>query len=317
MHRFSIPKIPPQDTGTPDAPPQVPIPATHRPAESRRPRRGRGAALVIEDDVSVARFFRRSLMAAGFEVTVARSGIDGVAAARQRPFAAVLLDMRLPDLDGLEVLRTLSTECRDSRVVVISGYLTVKTTVEAIRLGASEVLEKPVSEETLLAAVAAAALGRAHAATEPPGVDGLAAGGGEDRSVAHRWACDLMRGCVAPRDSKTLALWAKSAGTSIRMLCERCGMLDIKPHDARDLMRALFAMLKAERERCAPHVLLDIADSRTLQSFRGKAGPDFAASRDLATINRFLDSQRFVDPCNYGVTVLRSQIARLLTSGVS
>ena len=65
----------------------------------------------------------------------------------------------------------------------------------------------------------------------------------------------------------------------------------MKPHDARDLMRALFAMLTSHRQKCPPHVLLDIADSRTLRAFRLKAGPDFRATRDIDAINRFLDSR--------------------------
>lgn len=136
---------------------------------------------------------------------------------------------------------------------------------------------------------------------------------GNGRSLTQRWAADIVKGCAAEQDPRTLRTWARTAATSTTMISERCAMLGIKPHDARDLTRAIFAMLKAAEQQCAPDLLLDIADSRTLRGFRRKAGPAFQSTRDLDSLNRFLDSQAFVDPCNFGVTVLRSQLAKLLS----
>lgn len=272
-------------------------------------------ALVIEDDRSAAELFRRTLQLAGFEVTVTSSGSEGIRAARQRQFAGILLDIRLPDLNGLNVLRTLSAERNEARIVVLSGYLTVKLAVEAIRLGACEVLEKPVDVDQLVAAVAGFTSAESDAAVEPMEPDrGFVVAPIEEpdgHSIAHRWAKDIVKGCLGSRDSKTLTTWARLAGTSITMICQRCEMLEIKPHDARDLMRALYAMLGGDEHRCEPHVLLDISDRRTLQAFRRKAGPGFQPTRDLGAISRFLESQRFVDPNNYGVTVLRSLLVQV------
>jgi ActR/RegA family two-component response regulator len=285
------------------------------------PMQGAAAALIIEDDWLVAESFGRSLRSAGFGVTVANSGSEGIALARLRQFAVIVLELRLPDISGLEVLRTLSAARNHTRLVVVSGYLTVRLTIEAIKLGASDVLEKPVSAEQLVRAVATPTFVQALAEPEPV----TAAAGAlvvpdadtHNHSVAHRWAADIVKGCAINRDSKTLADWARRIGTSSTMICERCSMLDIKPHDARDLMRALFAMMQGQEQRCAPHVLLDIADARTLQTFRKKAGPAFQATRDPDAINRFLDSQSFVDPHNYGLTILRSLLARMLSAGAA
>lgn len=277
---------------------------------------GRSSALIIEDDLPVAELFRRSLQSAGFDVTVTVTGSDGLMAVRRCQFAAIVLDVRLPDVDGLEILRMLSTERNGARVVVVSGGLTSKVTAEAFRRGADDVLEKPVTAKELVAAVATASLMRPDSPAVQPKADGRPVVvwnlTDADHSVAHRWARDIVKGCVASQDSRTLAAWARSAGTSATMIWERCRMFDIKPHDARDLMRALFAMLTSDRQGCAPHALLDIADSRTLQAFRRKAGAHFRPTRDIDVINRFLDSQRFVAPHNFAVRVLRLQLAKLL-----
>lgn len=272
--------------------------------------------LVIDDDSVVAEFYRRSLLAAGFAVDIAHSGSEGIRAARERAFSAVVLDIRLPDMDGLEVLKAISAERRDARIVIVSGYLTIGVTIDAASLGVHSILEKPVASERLIGAI------KAHTFRMPSSVSTkvhlqrpslpvpLAI---NCNSVAHRWAIDVLKGCTSTGDSRTLASWAKEAGTSTTMICERCSMLDIKPHDARDLMRALFAMLSGERHGCTPHVLLDIADGRTLKAFRHKAGPSFDSTQDIESLNRFLDSQTFVDPHNFGVTVLRSLLAQHLS----
>jgi ActR/RegA family two-component response regulator len=275
--------------------------------------------LIIEDDLPVAELFRHSLQSAGFDVTVTITGSDGLRAARRNHFAAIVLDIRLSDVDGLQILRMVSAEHNAARVVVVSGCLTPKVTAEAFRAGADEVLEKPVTAKELVTAVTASLMGpdspKEHAELDrllvvPPVAN-------VDHSIAHRWARDVVNGCIASQDSKTLASWARSAGTSTTMISERCGMLDIKPHDARDLMRALFAMLASDRQGCPPHVLLDIADGRTLRSFRRKAGPDFRPTRDIDAINRFLDSQCFVAPHSFAVRILRMQLAKRLSEEIA
>ncbi|HET9954767.1 MAG TPA: response regulator, partial [Polyangiaceae bacterium] len=104
------------------------------------------AVLIIDDDDLVRRAFRRTLERGGYAVREAKNGRDGLAqAARQLP-AAVLLDLRMPGLDGLDVLSGLVQDHPDLPVVVVSGQGTMEDVVEALRRGAWDFLSKPVMD---------------------------------------------------------------------------------------------------------------------------------------------------------------------------
>src|SRR5690606_23799939 len=76
--------------------------------------------------------------------------------ARVKSYDAVLLDVQLPDLDGLEVLRRLRAEHEDLPVLVMSGHGTIETAVQATRIGAHDFLEKPIGTDRLLLSLARA-----------------------------------------------------------------------------------------------------------------------------------------------------------------
>lgn len=124
-------------------------------------------------------------------------------------------------------------------------------------------------------------------------------------SVAHRWAVYVLKGSLAGDDLKTLRDWARHVGVGYTALCETCRLLHTAPRDARDLSRALGAMLNSTHEKCAPTALLDISDLRTLRAFVKRAGPAFRPGGDLDAIDRFLDTQQFVAPENPGVRIVR------------
>lgn len=273
--------------------------------------------LVIERNVTVAEELRRSLEGAGFDVAVVHTEGAGLTAAARSQYGAVVLGIPLPDLHGLEVVRAIRALQRDTHLIVVSKHLTIRSTAEAMKSGADDVIEEPVSIEPLVGAVTAATsligqsrqrrspppLGPARAASEPSLGD----------SVAHRWATYVLKASTATDDLKTLAAWARHAGTSSTMISESCSILGIKAHNARDLSRALSAMLRAAQLHCPPSVLLDVADSRTLRAFRQKAGPEFGAAHNMDSISTFLDSQRFVEPRNYGMTILRTLLSRIFS----
>lgn len=267
-----------------------------RPAEARSP----ASVLVIDDDDGAEQFFRRELQSANVSVVVARSGLEGLAVARQRVFAVVVLEMGLPDLEGLEVLRELRADAEHSSVVIVSRDLSVRTTAEAFRLGASDVLEKPFTCEELITAVTKAVLLHQKWSTRPPNDASE-----HRRSVAYRWATYVARACSFTNDPKTLEDWARCVAVSASSLSESCRLLGIKPRDARDLARAMFAITRSAGLDCPPEVLLDVADSRTLRSFRRKAGLGFRPAHGMDCFDRFLDSQRFVDRRNQGIATLR------------
>jgi two-component system KDP operon response regulator KdpE len=106
--------------------------------------------LVVEDDAQVRRFLRTSLPAHGYRVLEAENGAQALRMAAQYVPEIVLLDLGLPDLDGLEVLRQLRTWSR-SAIVVLSARGQERTKVEALDAGADDYLTKPFGFPELLA----------------------------------------------------------------------------------------------------------------------------------------------------------------------
>jgi DNA-binding NtrC family response regulator len=108
--------------------------------------------LVVDDDEMVRRSCER-ILRPQHEVRLAETGRAGLAALAAEPFHLVLVDLKLPDLSGLEFLRQAPDAFPDVPVVIITGYSTVKSAVEAIKLGAFDYVAKPFTPEELLAVV--------------------------------------------------------------------------------------------------------------------------------------------------------------------
>jgi len=101
--------------------------------------------LIVEDDPLVRKTLASQLAKKGFEITAAETGEDGVRAFGETAPDLVLLDVRLPDIDGLEVLRRIRERNRRAVILVMTAFDDMKTTVEAIKLGAFEYLVKPLN----------------------------------------------------------------------------------------------------------------------------------------------------------------------------
>jgi DNA-binding NtrC family response regulator len=106
--------------------------------------------LVVDDEASIRRTLREILEYEDFSVEEAVDGQDALDKARESRYDLVLLDVKMPRLDGLEVLGTLSTEMPEVPVVMISGHGTIETAVEATKLGAFDFIEKPPDLNRLL-----------------------------------------------------------------------------------------------------------------------------------------------------------------------
>ena len=109
--------------------------------------------LVIDDDDAVRKTTVGFLTARGMAAISASSVGDALRLFAERKPAAVLLDLRLPDGTGIDVLRELQRQAPGTPVVVISGYGNVREAVEAMRVGATDFIEKPVSRDRLFAVV--------------------------------------------------------------------------------------------------------------------------------------------------------------------
>ena len=106
--------------------------------------------LIIDDDASVRKIFRRILERTGSLVVEAENGKAGLARCREREPGVVLLDLRMPEMDGLDVLSTLVVEHPETPVVVVSGQGTMTDAVEALRRGAWDFVSKPLPDNEIL-----------------------------------------------------------------------------------------------------------------------------------------------------------------------
>lgn len=109
--------------------------------------------LIVDDEQIVRVSCERSLANEGYDVKSASSGKEGIEFLEREPFKLVLLDLKMPEMDGIEVLKKLREKWPDTKVIMITGYSTVETAVKTLKLGAFSYLEKPFTPDTLVEAV--------------------------------------------------------------------------------------------------------------------------------------------------------------------
>jgi two-component system, OmpR family, response regulator len=115
----------------------------------------RPRVLAIEDDEGVASVFVRTLSAQGIDVTIAERGATGLELARTGDYELVILDLLLPDLDGISLLDRLMSVRDEQSVIVVSALANVNAKVRCLDLGAADYLEKPFALDELVARVRA------------------------------------------------------------------------------------------------------------------------------------------------------------------
>jgi CheY-like chemotaxis protein len=102
--------------------------------------------LVIDDEELMLTLFETVLTDRGHTIATARSGREGVEIARRSQFDVVITDIKMPDMSGIQVLEAIRSETQDVGVVLITGYASVETATEAVRLGADAYLFKPFED---------------------------------------------------------------------------------------------------------------------------------------------------------------------------
>ncbi len=125
--------------------------------------------LIVDDDAAMCDALDETVRALGHRPLVASSGTEALAALGKAPIGAVLLDLRMPGMDGLEVLRRIAERAAPPPVTVLTAHASAANTIEAMRLGAFDHLTKPVGRAQL-----AEALNRMLAAGAAPGGDAAA-----------------------------------------------------------------------------------------------------------------------------------------------
>lgn len=125
--------------------------------------------LVVDDDEVFNRILCRALKRRGYPVSGVHSGEEALVLAAQEQPTMIVLDLNLAGNSGLALVTPLRRLCPDARIVVLTGYASIATAVEAIKLGACQYLAKPVDIDTLLNALSSATADPdAKAAIDPP-----------------------------------------------------------------------------------------------------------------------------------------------------
>src|SRR6185312_6216294 len=128
---------------------------TRRP-EYESARGDAGFVLIIDDEAAIRESLQTLLEMEGYNVTTAANGEEGLAKLGDRPFELVLLDLALPDRNGIELLAEIREQDRHLSVIMITAYGTVENAVRAMQSGAANFIQKPWDNEKLLADVRAA-----------------------------------------------------------------------------------------------------------------------------------------------------------------
>ena len=111
------------------------------------------AVLIIDDDRSVLRTFTRVLTKGGFEVDTAETGKEALEKAKTRSFDVALIDFRLPDMDGIDLLCDASSLLKSTIKIMITGLPSVETGSKALDHGIDAYPVKPVKPEELLSLI--------------------------------------------------------------------------------------------------------------------------------------------------------------------
>ena len=114
-----------------------------------------GRALVVDDDRMLAQTLGEILELKGWSVQVATSGTEAVNVVAREQFDIVLMDVRMPGMDGVDAFKAMKASRPDIRVILMTAYTSEERIGEAHRAGVSRVIPKPVDVPTLLALTAA------------------------------------------------------------------------------------------------------------------------------------------------------------------
>ncbi len=109
--------------------------------------------LIMEDDLNIANGLKMILDEAGYNVDLQDTGNGAIDAMNQYNYNLLMADLRLPDIDGMQVLKKVKDTSPDTEIIVMTGYATNDLAVNAMKLGARDFIEKPFTEEQIKSAI--------------------------------------------------------------------------------------------------------------------------------------------------------------------
>ena len=105
--------------------------------------------LLVDDEKEFLEIMSERMTARGMEVTTAQSADQALAIIAKKSFDAIVMDFQMPGMDGMEALKTIKNKRPELQIILLTGYATVEKTVEAMKVGATDFLEKPADIEAL------------------------------------------------------------------------------------------------------------------------------------------------------------------------
>lgn len=217
--------------------------------------------LIVDDDFGTRQSFGRVLQAAGHDVLPVESGAQALDVVQREQLDVLLIDLRLLDMTALDLIRELRKRGVSTPTVVMTGFATIETAVEAIKAGAVDYVQKPLVGEDLEHAVRRALSGRAE---YPPLII-------RADSIA-RWAMAIASVLDSPHDPKTLLGWSRVRGVAPETLRAWCRTAGLSPKRSLDLARVLRAAFQARASGSSADRLLDVANHRTLRRLLDAGG---------------------------------------------
>ena len=132
---------------------------------------GDPSLLIVDDDAPFLRRLARAMEARGFAVEIAESVAEGIARAKTRPPKHAVIDLRLGDGSGLDVIEAIRARRDDTRIIMLTGYGNIATAVNAVKLGAVDYLAKPADADDIFAALVQKSGERAEPPENPMSAD--------------------------------------------------------------------------------------------------------------------------------------------------
>jgi FixJ family two-component response regulator len=238
--------------------------------------------LVVDDDLTFVGFVCAAMEKLGVRTAVAPTGRDAMRHLAQAVPAGILLDLRLPDMDGLDLMRAIRGHNNAVPVAVVTGAASVPAAVEALQLGALDFLEKPVRLAQLSTAVSRLL---SEGARQSQRLSTMVTGG---TALVDQLVRCMIAVVSHDEDVPTVRAWCLLIGKSKSSLSALCALIGVAPKAALDLARLLRAISVMPSGDVCDALLA--ADPRTVKALLRRAGSggerslnqeDFLASQQL------------------------------------
>lgn len=106
--------------------------------------------LIVDDDLNLCTALKEELIEVGYDTHYVTNGFDAIKHLQKSEVDLVLLDLKMPDMDGFDVLRVMEEKDIKSKVIVLTAYADVKSAIDSAKMGASDFISKPYDFDELL-----------------------------------------------------------------------------------------------------------------------------------------------------------------------